>query len=124
VHTLNGLGLAADKGASVAIEEGRLLDLAWTRGHRLLVTVNYPMNDQAYDRPDLLRAHLRKNPHFSSEQIDDWNFELAFRSPESNISFIRFEPRRPAFPREHGDYVQRARTPSMPITPAATPYGS
>jgi hypothetical protein len=126
VPTLNGLGLATDKDASAAIEEGRLLDLAWARGHQLLVTVNYPMNAQAYEKPELLRAHLRRNPHFSEEQIDDWDFEVAFRSPDSTISFIRFEPRVGSRPLGQDGYVRRmpVRRRSAPITPATTPYGS
>lgn len=92
IPTLNGLGLVLDGEASVAKLEGRLLELAWTRGHRLLVTVNYPMAPDAYTRPSALRTHLERNGHFASESLDQWHFELAFRLPGSHVNFIRFVP--------------------------------
>lgn len=92
VPTLNGLGLVLDEEAAAARGEGRLLELAWARGHRLLVTVNYPMAPDAYDRPSALRSHLERNGHFASESLDQWHFEVAFGLPDSNVKFIHFAP--------------------------------
>ncbi|MEE3327993.1 MAG: hypothetical protein VX252_11715, partial [Myxococcota bacterium] len=92
VSTLNGIGLALDEEARLAHAEGRMLDLAWQRGHRLLVTVNYPMAPNAYSRNEALRAHIRRNAHLAGEALEDWQFELAFDVPGSNVKFVRFAP--------------------------------
>ena len=92
VSTLNGIGLALDEEARIARAEGRMLDLAWERGHRLLVTVNYPMAPNAYSRNEALRAHIRRNAHLAGEALEDWHFELAFDVPGSNVNFVRFAP--------------------------------
>ncbi|MDG2049819.1 MAG: hypothetical protein P8M78_06630 [Myxococcota bacterium] len=90
--TLNGLGLVMDQEAQGAQEAGRLLDMAWARGHRMLVSVNYAMPESAYSNPRLLRSALEGNPHLAGQGVDAWNFEVAFRSPQTGVSFIRFEP--------------------------------
>lgn len=92
VPTMNGIGLALDEEARLAQNEGRLLDLAWQRGHRLLVTVNYPMAPNAYRRNEALSAHIRRNAHLKGQSVDDWNFELAFEVPGSNVNFVSFSP--------------------------------
>ena len=92
VPTMNGIGLALDKEARLAQNEGRLLDLAWKRGHRLLVTVNYPMAPNAYRRNEALRAHIRRNAHLEGQSVEDWTFELAFEVPGSNVNFVSFSP--------------------------------
>jgi len=91
--TLNGLGLVLDREAQAAQESGRLLDVAWARGHRVLVSVNYAMPREAYTSPALLRESLRGNRHLEGQDVDEWNFEVAFRSPSTGVSFVRFEPR-------------------------------
>ena len=59
--TLNALGLTMDREASEAWRAGKLLDLAWERGHRLLVSVNYLMPPEAYQDPRALREYLLAN---------------------------------------------------------------
>jgi len=93
VPTMNGIGLALDQEARLAHNHGRLLDLAWQRGHRLLVTVNYPMPPNAYARDEALRAHMRRNAHLKGQFIEKWHFELAFEVPGSDVNFLSFSPR-------------------------------
>jgi len=91
--TLNGLGLVLDPDASEALEDGRLLELAWQRGHRLLASVNYAMSQDAYTDSQQLRRHLEKNAHFKNEHLDEWEFEVAFKSANAGVAFVRFEPK-------------------------------
>ncbi|MBW2385095.1 MAG: hypothetical protein JRG92_15795 [Deltaproteobacteria bacterium] len=94
--TLNGLGLAVDDDAAAAIASGGLLELAWARGHHFLVTVNYPMPEEAYTDPSSLLTHLRANPHLRRESLAEWDFEVVYRADVSGVAFIRFEPREAA----------------------------
>ena len=93
--TLNGLGLAMDAEARAAQADGRLLELAWSRGHRLLVSVTYPMPATAYADPESLRRQLRVNDHLRGQDLEGWDFEVAFRSPATGVPFVRFAPRAP-----------------------------
>ncbi len=94
--TLNGLGLAMDRQAQQALQQGRLLELAWQRGHRVFTSVNYEMPRAAYADPGSLREFLARNRHFEREDLEAWDFEIAFESPTSQVFFVRFEPRRAA----------------------------
>jgi hypothetical protein len=91
--TLNGLGLVLDRDANSAREKGKLLDVAWKRGHRLLVSVNYEMPQTAYESRANLRAHLAQNIHLRDVDLDAWDFDVAFQSATTGVSFVRFEPR-------------------------------
>jgi len=91
--TLNGLGLAMDAQAQQALRDGALLDLAWSRGKRLLVSVSYAMPEEAYADPASLRRHLAANRHLEREDLERWDFAVAFRSGETRVPFVRFEPR-------------------------------
>jgi hypothetical protein len=91
--TLNGLGLAMDRQAQEALEQGRLLEVAWQRGHRVFTTVNYEMPRAAYTDPRRLRESLARNDHFADQDLEAWDFELAFESPASQVVFVRFGPR-------------------------------
>lgn len=91
--TMNGLGLALDREASRAREHGELLSLAWQRGHRMLVSVNYAMPDEAYSGRRSLLQHLLHNPQLREQPLEGWNFEVAFESPESHVRFVRFSPK-------------------------------
>ena len=91
--TLNGLGLVLDRDADTARENGQLLDVAWERGHRLLVSVNYAMPRDAYANRSSLRTHLEGNAHLRDVDLENWEFEVAFQSASSGVSFVRFEPR-------------------------------
>ena len=91
--TINGLGLVLDHDADTARLNGQLLDVAWERGHRLLVSVNYQMPRDAYANRENLRTHLASNDHLRDVNLDDWEFEVAFQSANTGVSFVRFEPR-------------------------------
>ena len=91
--TLNGLGLAMDRQARDALEQGRLLEVAWQRGHRVFATVNYEMPRAAYADPLRLRESLALNKHFADQDLESWEFEPAFESPASQVVFVRFAPR-------------------------------
>ena len=90
---MNGIGLALDSEARIAYKQGQLLDLAWNRGHQLLVTVNYRMAPNAYRRNEALRAHIRRNAQLRGQSLEEWKFELAFAVPGTDVNFIRFSPR-------------------------------
>ena len=92
IPTMNGLGLALDEEARIARDEGRMLELAWERGHRLMVIVNYPLSTECYTRDGALRAHRARNAHLSGQSLEAWEFELAFALPGSNVNFVRFTP--------------------------------
>lgn len=93
VPTMNGIGLTLDRNALAAKRRGELLALAHRRGHRLLVSVSYPIAS------DLSAANLRERlagyRHLRSEDLEGWNFEIVFRDPASGATFVRFEPRPP-----------------------------
>lgn len=91
--TLNGLGLTMDAEARRALSEGRLLELAWSRGHPLLVSVEYGMPAAAYTSPASLHRHLEASRHLAREDLTGWDFEVAFRSRVSGVHFVRFRPR-------------------------------
>ena len=93
VSTMNGIGLALDAEARTAYSQGQLLDIAWERGHRLLVTVNYRMAPNAYRRNEALRANIRRNSQLKGQSLENWNFELAFEVPGIDVNFIQFSPR-------------------------------
>ncbi len=93
VPTMNGLGLVLDSEGAQALADGGLLDLAWQRGHRLFVSVNYPMPRAAYTDAETLRTHLAQNAHLRSEDLAAWRFEVAFETGNSGVAFVRFEPR-------------------------------
>ena len=132
--TLNGLGLVMDQEAQDAQESGHLLDMAWARGHRMLVSVNYAMSEAAYSNPRMLRSALESNPHLAGQDVSAWDFEVAFRSPQTGVSFIRFEPSSTRVKPATGDPTRIARpgwavdrraapaTPA-PATPATTRRG-
>lgn len=92
--TMNGLGLVLDGEANQARRDGRLLDLAWHRGHRFIVSVNYPMAAEAYTTPEQLQHHLAQNLQLRGQQLDRWKFDVAFKTPTSGVFFILFSPRR------------------------------
>ncbi|MAJ61462.1 MAG: hypothetical protein CBC48_16860 [bacterium TMED88] len=118
--TLNGLGLVMDQEAQAAQEAGQLLDMAWARGHRMLVSVNYAMPEAAYSNPRMLRTSLEGNPHLAGQDVAAWDFEVAFRSPQTGVSFIRFEPSRARLGPAGSDPTRIAR-PGWPVvrrTPA------
>ncbi|MBW2695549.1 MAG: hypothetical protein JRE70_03690 [Deltaproteobacteria bacterium] len=96
VSTLNGLGLTMDADAQAALSSGRLLDLAWQRGHRLFLSVAYPLPDDAWKSPGRLRTQLARNVHFAGVDLGRWDFEVAFRTPEGDIPLIRFVPAKEA----------------------------
>ena len=124
--TLNGLGLVMDEEAQSAQADGQLLEMAWARGHRMLVSVNYAMPEGVYQNPERLRSGLRKNPHLAGQDISRWNFEVAFQSPHSGVSFIRFKPNRrlpPAIepPTRWAKPARRSRPVPATPAPATTP---
>ena len=84
------MGLSLDAEAYDAWREGRLLELAHRRGHRLLTTLNYPI------APDLDAANLERRlagyQPLRNEDLERWRFELLFRDAATGIIFIRFEP--------------------------------
>jgi hypothetical protein len=92
IPTLNAFGLAADAEALEALGEGRLLRLAWERGHRLIATVNYAESDYVDSDAGRLLESLRAHGHLHDEALDQWTFEVVFESPRSAVSFVRFQP--------------------------------
>jgi hypothetical protein len=91
VPTMNGLGLMMDREAWDARAEGRLLELAHARGHRVLATLNYPfnLNVQGGD----LGAALGSYPYLAGQDLSAWHFSLLHRDAPSRTTFLRFEPR-------------------------------
>lgn len=91
--TFSGFGLASDREAERARAEGRLLDTAWERGHRLIASVNYPLSEAAYERPEQLALELAASPHLRREDLSSWQFNVAFETSATRVRFIRFAPR-------------------------------
>lgn len=94
IPTLNGIGLMLDRQAFEAKRQGRLLPLAYERGHRLLVTLNYPFAEDL-DAGNL-RSRLGSYRHLRGEDLAPWRFEIAHREPATGAVFIAFEPRNSA----------------------------
>jgi uncharacterized membrane protein len=93
IYTLNGMGLALDREAATAQREGRLVELAWQRGVRLLVSVNYQMSPD-YSSP-LRLARVGQNAQRDDQAPKKWHFEPAFRSADG-AQFVRISPVDPA----------------------------
>jgi hypothetical protein len=94
IPTLSGTGFMLDREAFEAKREARLLPLAYERGHRLLVTLNYPFADDL-DAGNL-RSRLGAYPELRGEDLAPWSFEIAYREPTTGAVFIAFEPRESA----------------------------
>lgn len=88
--TMNGIGLTLDLPALQAKREGRLLDLAYERGFRLIVSINYPI--AADLAPGNLRQRLAAYPNLRDEDLSRWRFRIAYRDPASGAVFVRFDP--------------------------------
>jgi hypothetical protein len=90
---MNGLGLTLDEDAIAARRRGALFDVAWSRGFRLLASLNYPMDATAYADADRLRAALAANVQLRGQQLDAWDFETIYVDPKSGVAFVEFQPR-------------------------------
>lgn len=88
--TMNGIGLTLDLEALRAKRAGRLLDLAWQRGFRMLVSVSYPIAENLDE--DNLRESLAGYRHLAHEDLDRWRFRIVYRDAKSHAVFIRFSP--------------------------------
>ena len=91
IPTMNGIGLALDTDARSAKHRGELRPLAYARGHRLIVSVSYPIGADL--SPDNLRERLAAYRHLQLENLDLWEFEIVLRDPGTGATFVRFEPR-------------------------------
>ena len=91
-RVLSGTGLALDVEGDAARRRGELLQLAWERGYRLLVTIYYERDEADYASPDALREGLRRMSFLQHQQLDDWIFEVAYRDAETGVRFVSFVP--------------------------------
>jgi hypothetical protein len=88
---LSGFGLMADRESRDAIAAGTLLDLAWSRGVRVLGS-SYYLGPAPADRsqPALL-AWLRTLPGMERERPESWRWRV-IDVPVTGIGLLEFEP--------------------------------
>ncbi len=91
VPAMSGLGYALDLEGHLARREGRLLELAYARGFRVLASLNYFSIAPEADS-QAIRQSLASTYFMSTEALDDWNFTVLFRNPATGTAFIKFEP--------------------------------
>jgi len=90
---MSGSGLALDLAAHRARMRGRLLDLAWERGFRLLASQYYALDDEAYASPESLREALPEATFLRGQDLSRWDFSVALYDEATGIHFVRFAPR-------------------------------
>ncbi len=94
VSCLSGFGLAADKEAIEAKKTGSFLELAYSRGYRIMASVNYFY--PATTLPDTISDYRQfcRKPffEFDKEKINKWRFSFIYKDSLSGASFVRFEP--------------------------------
>jgi len=92
-RVLSGTGLALDQAGDTARRRGELLDLAWARGYRLLVTIYYERLETDYASADALREGLGRMSFLESQKLENWDFDVAHRDPQTGVRFLSFTPR-------------------------------
>jgi hypothetical protein len=93
IPTMNGFGFTLDHDAYEAQYNGRLLDLAYRRGFRVLGVMSYiqfPPNIK--NDSDQIRSVLRTMPGIKLENLDQWAFEFLYKDTNSSAVFIKFKP--------------------------------
>ena len=91
--TMSGIGFALDLEAAKAKQSGKLLQLAYDRGFRLIGTIYYgcPMPNEP---GTIVNAFLDGHVYWlTAQDLKDWQFILRYRDPESGCEFIEFKPR-------------------------------
>jgi hypothetical protein len=95
IPAMNGFGFTLDREAYEAQHSGRLLELAYKRGFRVIGVMSYVhLSAQLGNDSDQIRRALQNMPGMNSENLDQWEFEILYRDPDSSAVFIRFEARR------------------------------
>lgn len=94
VSCLSGFGLAADKEALAAKKTGSFLELAYSRGYRIMASVNYfypasMLPDSIVDFRQFCRKPFFE---FDKENIKKWRFSFVYKDSISGASFVRFSP--------------------------------
>ncbi len=93
IPTMNGLGFTLDREGFEAQSSGRLLELAYSRGFKVIGVLNYlTLPPDVENDPDKLRDYLCRLPHIKLEDLNQWKFEILYKDPRSNAAFITFEP--------------------------------
>lgn len=94
IPAISGLGFALDKEAFEAKQRGDLLSLAYSRGFNIIASLNYmPLITPEIDNDSgLLREKLADMFFLRLEDLEEWNFSVLYRDPETKTVFIQIEP--------------------------------
>lgn len=93
--TIHGFAFAADLSTLRALGEGRLLEHAYRRGHRIITSADYLDMHQPIETSEGLREYLRTSilDPGSSAELDSYDFRLLYIQPDTHTPFIEFWPR-------------------------------
>ena len=86
---------AIDHEGFEARKRGELLSLAYQRGIRWFGSQNfYTLPEAAYQDSSVLKASLKEHSTFMQFQnLDDWDFKVAYKDAKSNLVMIEFFPK-------------------------------
>ena len=93
VPVMSGLGFTLDLPAAKALKAGRLLDVAYDRGYRVLTSMNYMPPFEAAIGDDVSSVISRVFWLINERDLDRWTFRLVWIDPNSDAKFISFEPK-------------------------------
>lgn len=90
--TMNGFGFTLDREAYKAQYTGRLLELAYKRGFRVIGVMSYMELPANIDNDsDQIRKLLQDMPGIKLENLDLWKFKILYRAPNTDAVFIEFD---------------------------------
>lgn len=100
---MSGLGFTLDREAFEAKERGELLKVAYDRGYRVFVSMQYAeyIPREVLKDPNLLRDHfrfywvLRNTALTRAENVDLWDFKVVAVHEKPALIFFEFKPRAP-----------------------------
>lgn len=100
---MSGLGFTLDREAFEAKERGELLKIAYERGYRVFVSLQYYeyIPRESLKDPDLLRERLRyywplRNTALTrAENVNLWDFKVVAIHEKPQLLFFEFKPRAP-----------------------------
>ncbi|MBN1548519.1 MAG: hypothetical protein JW902_17850 [Syntrophaceae bacterium] len=90
IPVMSGLGFTLDLPALRAMQDGKLLDIAYARGFRWLTSLNYMPNMPAVVGQDVTEE-VGAAFWLSAQDTSNWVFRIAYVEPETGCRFVEFE---------------------------------
>jgi hypothetical protein len=91
--SINAFGFALDKNASIMKKEGKLFDLASSRGYNCFASLVYmrDLNGKISSDDIKLNQYIKSVPFLREQDLSNFHFTYIFRDNISGASFIKFE---------------------------------